>query len=81
MDAPRMFGALTNVSPALTCRGPMPRPPPVSLERCVEQAHRMRASAAASGDPRDRARLSHMANAYDALAARIERGSRRAAPR
>jgi len=51
----------------------MPRPHPISLERCTDQSRTLRASAAANAIPAQRARLTRMADAYDSLAARIER--------
>ena len=51
----------------------MPRPPPVSVDRCVERARRMREAAARSEVAEERARLTHMADAYDLLAAKLSR--------
>lgn len=48
----------------------MPRLPTVTIDRCVSQALTLRAAAATSADPAERARLTHMAEAYETLHAR-----------
>lgn len=46
------------------------RPPPITRERCVEQALAAREKAASAPNERERVRLIHVAVAYEGLAAK-----------
>lgn len=59
----------------------MKRLPSITLARCLAQSRAMRAEALLTVTASDKARLGHMADAYDTLAVRIERGSGRFGPR
>lgn len=46
------------------------RPPPITRQRCVDQALAAREAAAAAQSERERVRFIHIAVAYEALAAK-----------
>ena len=59
----------------------MTRLPSISLDRCASQSRFFRESAARCEEGREQRRLTLMAEAYESLAARMERQQRAPSPR